>query len=101
MALPARYFNDGDNDAFILHADKASGLFATSPSSENNLTLNVLAGNTRSNCREVERSMDDNVAIKEPQEPTIARGAYRAYFAAEKAARLSATGYSGNRWSFC
>ena len=65
MALPARYFNDGDNDAFILHADKASGLFATSPSSENNLKLNGLAGNTRSNCREVERSMDDNVAIEE------------------------------------
>ena len=100
MALPARYFNDGDNDAFILHADESSGLFATSPLG-NNLKLNGLAGNTRSKCREVERSMDDIVAIKEPQEPTIVRGAYRAYFAAEKAARLSATGYSGNRWSFC
>jgi len=101
MALPARYFNDGDNDAFILHADESFGLFATSASPENNLKLNGLAGNTRSKCREVERSMDDNVAIKEPQEPTIDRGAYRAYFAAEKAARLSATGYSGHRWSFC
>jgi hypothetical protein len=65
MARSLNYFNDDDNDAFIRHADESSGLFSTSPSSENNLKLNGLAGNTRSNCIEVERSMDDNVAIEE------------------------------------
>ena len=65
MASSVNYFNDDDNDAFIRHADESSGLFSTSPSSEKNSKLNGLAGNTRSNGREVERSMDDDVAIEE------------------------------------
>ena len=63
MAPSVNYFND-DNDAFIRHAEESSGLFSTSPSSEQNSKLNGLAGNTRSNGREVERRMDD-VAIEE------------------------------------
>ena len=34
MARSARYFNDDDTDAFILHADESYGLFSTSPSLE-------------------------------------------------------------------
>jgi len=34
MARSARYFNDDDTDAFLLHADESSGLFSTSPSLE-------------------------------------------------------------------
>jgi hypothetical protein len=65
MARSLNYLNDDDNDAFIRRADESSGFFSTSPSSEKNSKLNGLARNTRSNCRGVERSMDDNVAIEE------------------------------------
>ena len=65
------------------------------------LDVSLFDANTASKCREVERTIDEDVVMEETVEPTIVRGAYRAYFAAEKAARLSATGYSGNRWSFC
>ena len=34
MARSARYFNDDDTDAFILHADESSGLFSASASLE-------------------------------------------------------------------
>ena len=59
------------------------------------LDLSLFNGNTASKCRGVERTIDDDVVIEDPVEPTIVRGVYRAYFAAEKAARLSATGLPG------
>ena len=59
------------------------------------LDLSLFDGNTASKCRLVERTIHDDVVIEDPVEPTIVRGAYRAYFAAEKASRLSATGLPG------
>jgi hypothetical protein len=55
------------------------------------LDLSLFDENRARKCRQVERTIDD-VVIEEPVATTIVRGAYRAYFAAEKAARLSATG---------
>ncbi len=34
MTHSVHYFNDGDTDAFLLHADESSDLFSTSPSLE-------------------------------------------------------------------
>ena len=56
------------------------------------LDVSLFDANTASKCRVVERTIHDDAVIEDPAEPTIVRGAYRAYFAAEKAARLSATG---------
>jgi len=59
------------------------------------LDLSLFDENTASKCTQFERTIDDDVVIEEHMEPTIVRGAYRAYFTAEKAARLSATGLPG------